>query len=93
MLHLDDVTFTDNIFPVWYENVYGPYLAVIKANGVDGLTVTGNHFPGAYDIFQPSSAGNTSVIECGNTYGVGGTSKDGTCWKGGDWGRPHHGTV
>ena len=38
MLHLNDVTITDNIFPVWYERVYGPYLAVIKANGVNGLT-------------------------------------------------------
>jgi hypothetical protein len=47
-----------------------PFLAVLKANGVTGLVVSANSFPGALGVLHPSSNGKTSAI-CANRYGGG----------------------
>ena len=71
------VTIAGNTFPMWQPD--GPYLAALKANHVNGLTVRDNGFVGAYDVLHPSSKHNTSVIVCGNTYGAKGGMSDGSC--------------
>lgn len=71
------VTITDNTFPM--REPKGPYLAALKANHVNGLTIKDNSFVGAYDVVHPSSAHNTSVTECGNRYGVKGVMRDEPC--------------
>ncbi len=71
------VTITGNTFPMRQPD--GPYLAAVKANHVNGLTIRDNSFVGAYDVLHPGSKHNTSVTVCGNSYGAKGGTSDGSC--------------
>ena len=71
------VTIAGNTFPMRQPD--GPYLAALKANHVDGLTIRDNSFEGAYDVLHPGSKHNTSVTVCGNRFGAKGGTSDGSC--------------
>ncbi len=83
--NVNNVTVSGNTLPV-YDGSRGyyhnhPYLAVLEADGLAGLTLKDNAFDGALGILHPRSSGDTGVTECGDTYGVQGSSNDGNCWN------------
>jgi hypothetical protein len=81
--YTNDVTFSGNNFsyfdgsPTYFDNT--PWLAVLLASGVNGLTIEDNNFSGALGILHPSSSGNTKVVDCANRYGVKGSSSQASC--------------
>ena len=82
--NVSDVTVMGNTLPV-YDGSPGyyhdhPFLAVLEADGVNGLALTDNAFDGALGILHPRSSGDTDVTACGNTFGVKGSWNDGICW-------------
>jgi len=81
--HVDNVDIENNVFPVYdgMTNYYPnhPYLAALAATNLNALKLRNNNFEGALGILNPSSSGNTAVIECGNLYRVNGKHSDGVC--------------
>ncbi len=78
-----NVTIAGNSLPI-YDGEPGyfpntPYLAALRANGVNGLSVWGNSFAGALGIFHPYSSQDSAVKACDNSYQVNGTMSDGSC--------------
>jgi hypothetical protein len=81
--HVNNVVIKNNSFPVYdgTANYFPnhPYLAALTATDLDALQVQTNDFEGALGILNPTSSGNTAVIECGNRYRVDGKRSDGAC--------------
>jgi hypothetical protein len=81
--YANDVTISNNTFPVfdgtptYFPDT--PFLAVLQADSVSGLRIENNDFTGALGVLHPISAGNSTVVECGNRYRVNGSANDRPC--------------
>lgn len=71
------LSITNNTLPLDQPNA--PYLSVLQAFENQNMTITGNQFPGAFDVLEADSAANTPMTVCGNTFGVNGSQKDPVC--------------
>ncbi|HUD10191.1 MAG TPA: hypothetical protein VMR28_00795 [Candidatus Saccharimonadales bacterium] len=78
-----NVNISNNVMPVYDGGVHyypnHPYLGVISAAGINGLTIKNNNFSGALGVLNPNSNTNTGIDTCNNLYLVNGAQVDQAC--------------